>query len=119
MLQDGGARLNQFLALVELLEIPATAIAQEMQRRLKPKPRRRGGTLRPGHETPLWLALAAAVRPLLKKRGEKTRLARVLGLSPGRIREFFGSQTAMPDAERTLFLLLWLAARRRGSDRGQ
>lgn len=119
MSNDTGARLSQFLALADILEIPATAIARELQRRFKPKPRRRGGTLRPGHETTLWLALAAAIEPHLKPRGEKARLARVLGVSPNRIQEFFRTRTAMPDAERTLFLLLWLASRRRGSDRGQ
>lgn len=119
MNSTGGARLNALLGLAAVLELPATALARELRRQMRPAPRKRGATLRPGADTPLWLALAAAVRPHLGARGAKSRLARVLGLSPGRIHEYFGARSAMPDAERTLFLLLWLAERRRGRDKGQ
>lgn len=64
--------------------------------------------MRPGADTPAWLALAAQVRPLLAKRGAKTLLGRELGLHCSRITEFFFRETAMPDAERTLLLLSWL-----------
>lgn len=113
------ARLNRTLALGSLLEIPATALARELRRRLKPAPQSRGATLRPGVETPLWLALVAAARPHLHPRGAKSRLARVLGLDPSRIHEFFEARTAMPDAERTIFLLLWLEQQRLDRDKGQ
>lgn len=113
------ARLNRTLALAGLLEIPAVALARELRRRLTPKPAARGATLRPGTETSLWNALADAVAPHLRKRGEKVRLARVLGLHPARLHEFFTARTAMPDAERTLFLLLWLDQKRQGVDKGQ
>lgn len=113
------ARLNRALALVDLLELPATVLARELRRRFKSKPRSRGATLRPGVETPLWLALANAAAPHLKSYGAKSRLARVLGVDPSRMHEFFAARTAMPDAERTLFLLLWLEQQRLGRDKGQ
>jgi hypothetical protein len=70
--------------------------------------RKRGATLRPGPDTMLWLALAARIRPHLRSYGAKSRLAVELGLDPSRISEFFVTRTAMPDAERTLRLLVWL-----------
>lgn len=119
MNHTGGARLSALLELAAILEIPATALARELRRRFRGPARRRGTTLRPGPDTPLWLALVAEVEPHLRVRGAKARLARVLGLSPGRLREFFKARSAMPDAERTLFLLLWLAEKGRGRDKGQ
>lgn len=113
------ARLSRSIDLVGMLELPAQAIAEELQRKFRRPPPKRGATLRPGASTPLWLALSRAVAPHLRRRGEKTKLARVLGVSPGRMYEFFNARTAMPDAERALFLLLWLDARRHGRDRGQ
>jgi hypothetical protein len=92
---------------VEALEAVAVVLAREARKRLKPKPRSRGATLRPGLETPLWNALIAQVRPRLRKRGAKVLLARDLALAPARVSEFVAG-TAMPDAERALLLLLWL-----------
>ncbi len=91
------------------LEAAGVAIARISRRHLKPKPRRgRGATIRPGVDTPLWLALVARVRPLLRTRGAKILLARELNLDPSRISQFFVTRTASPDAERTLLLLGWL-----------
>ena len=74
------------------------------------KPRTgRGGTLRPSMETPLWNAVVTIVRPRLRRRGARALLARELGVHRARIGEYFGRQTAMPDAERTLRLLIWLS----------
>ena len=103
------------LMVADELESAATALAREMRKRLKSPPRSRGATLRPSVDTPLWNALVAAVRPLLNKHGEKVLLARELGLDPSRVTEFFVAQRAMPDAERTLELLIWLSRRRRGA----
>lgn len=103
------SKLAQALRLLGLLEDSAVAIARLARRRVKPRPRpRRGATLRPGAETPLWLTLVAHVRPHLRGHGAKSRLARELGLDPSRISQFFVTRTASPDAERTLLLLLWL-----------
>jgi hypothetical protein len=76
--------------------------------------RKSGGTLRPGRDTPLWNKLAAEVRPLLKRRGEKAQLARLLGLHRQAVNEFFASGSRMPDAERTLLLVDWLRVRQAG-----
>jgi hypothetical protein len=104
-----GSKLAQALRLLGLLEDSAVAIARLARRRVKPRPRpRRGATLRPGVETPLWLTLVAHVRPHLRGYGAKSRLARELGVDAARISQFFVTRTASPDAERTLLLLLWL-----------
>lgn len=61
--------------------------------------------------------LAALLRPELKAYGDKARLARYLGLPRQRITEFLTGRTKrLPDAEITLRLLHWLAAKRSGRD---
>lgn len=77
---------------------------------------RRGAVLRPGPETPRWNQLAAAVAKQLRRRGEKVRLARLLGISRQRLHLLLKARTACPDAERTLMLREWLDLRRRGID---
>ena len=54
------------------------------------------------------------VVPLLARRGSKVQLARLLGLPRQRLQVCLKAKTAHLDAERTLLLLAWLAARRRG-----
>ncbi|HUR58676.1 MAG TPA: hypothetical protein VM029_13270 [Opitutaceae bacterium] len=71
--------------------------------------------MKPGVETPLWNALAAAIEAQLKRRGERVRLARVLGWPRQRVTEMLRARSLQPDAERTLLLLVWLNARRRGA----
>jgi hypothetical protein len=96
--------------LAKVLEISAAEFIRLANRELQGGGRRRrGATLRPGADTPLWQALAAAVRPHLRRRGTRALLARELGLHPSRVTEFFMRGTAMPDAERTLLVLLWLS----------
>jgi len=102
------------VALVEAAVRGARALATERIR----IPRRRGQTLRPGLDTPMWNALSKALLAQFKRRGERVRLARVLGLPRQRITEMLRSRTHLPDAERTLMLLLWLEARRKGDDLG-
>lgn len=72
------------------------------------------GTLRPGKETPLWNEVRAQLRPLLRKRGQQSVLARMLGLPRQRINAFVTGGGEMPDAERTLQLIIWIELRRRG-----
>jgi hypothetical protein len=75
--------------------------------------RRVGAVLRPGVDTPLWNALVADIRTLLWRRGEKVLLARLLGIPRQRVHDFIVGRGRMPDAERTLLLMEWLAARKR------
>lgn len=112
MRSAGGARLNQLLDLAEILEPLAEELAVRLRRHLRPAPRRRGATLRPGVGTPLWLAVVAAVGPRLKGRGAKARLAHELGVHRSQVSKYFRGKSAMPDAERALRLLLWLGRQR-------
>lgn len=108
------ARLRSAMVLTDALEAVAVALAQEMRKRMRAKPRPRGATVRPGVATPLWNALVAAVVPRLRPRGAKALLARELALDKSRMTDFFVRRSAMPDAERTLELMIWLAQRREG-----
>jgi hypothetical protein len=86
------------------------------KRREARRPRiKRGATLRPSDDTPLWNALVSLVGPKLKRRGARALLAREMGLHRARIGEFFNRRSAMPDAERTLRLLVWLRRQPDGS----
>jgi hypothetical protein len=98
-------------ALAEAAALAARSTQRQLLRSLRP---RRGQTLRPGIDTPLWNTLVEAVRPHLKKRGDKVNLGRFLGLPRQRIHEFLNNRSTLPDAERTLLLLCWLEAKRQG-----
>ena len=78
------------------------------------RPKVGGTTIRPGADTPLWNQLVAEVRPLLKVRGEKAQLARLLGVQRQAVNEYFVSRRRMPDAERVLLLQEWLRVRKSG-----
>lgn len=106
------ARLKPLEGLIEIFSPEARASAMK---RLGPR-RSSGGTLRPGAaSTPLWNSLVLKTRPLLKRRGEKAQLARLLGVHRQAINEYFVSGSRMPDAERTLLLLEWIEARRKNA----
>lgn len=109
-------RLDLPLKLAELIHAAATEMAKRSQKAFQISERRtrRGATLRPGKDTPLWNELRAQIRPHLRRRGEQANLARVLGLPRQRVHAFMSSGTQMPDAERTLQLLAWLLVARRG-----
>jgi len=77
-------------------------------------PVRRGVTLRPGVQTPLWNFLREEMKPFLKEHGVQARLGRLLGLHRQAVNAYFTRGSRMPDAERTLLLLAWLMARRSG-----
>ena len=64
----------------------------------------------------MWNALASCVLAHFNRRGERTRLARVLGLPRQRVTELLRTRQHLPDAERTLTLLVWLHARQHGRD---
>ncbi len=76
-----------------------------------PAPRgKRGRTLRPGKDTPLWNELRSQLQAHLAKQGDQVNLGRMLGLPRQRIHAFITRGDQMPDAERTLQLLAWLIA---------
>ena len=75
-----------------------------------------GSTLQPGAKTPLWNELVKQTLPWVETRGSKARLARFLGLPRQRLQDCLKSQRACLDAERTLRLLCWVAARQQGRD---
>ncbi len=113
------SRLAGVMAVGEAVYAAASVLDRLARQKLQPARIRRGATLRPGVDTPLWRALVAAVRPLLQRRGAKALLAHELGLHRGRITEFFVKRTAMPDAERTLLLLEWYRKNRPHPRAGQ
>jgi hypothetical protein len=108
----------QIRALGELIEGLAFAAREAARAARKTHQRRprvaRGGTLRPGPDTPLWNELATLARSLIRHRGEKANLARFLGVPRQRVHQYLMDRSAGPDAERTLLLLAWIQARRAG-----
>jgi hypothetical protein len=108
-------QLQPAAMLVEGLSVAARESVRRINRNLAEHSRgRAGSTLRPGGATPLWNALIATLRPWLTRRGDKAQLARLLGVPRQRVHDFLVGRGRMPDAERTLLLLEWLAARQRG-----
>jgi hypothetical protein len=65
-----------------------------------------------GEESPLWNALATALRAELRPRGAKARLARLLGIPRQRLNDFLIARRRLPDAEIALQLAAWLAHQR-------
>lgn len=86
----------------------ASRAADARRRRRAPK---RGLTLQPGPDTPLWNELVRQTRPHLRKRGSKAQLARLLGLPRQRLQVCLKAGRGCFDAERTLLLLAWLCTR--------
>ena len=107
-------KLVSFFEVVDGLGEVARDLTIAARRKYRAEHKRRGATLRPGPDAPLWGALSLAIRPLLKPRGQQVLLARFLGVHPARVHEYFIKNSAMPDAERTLLLVQWLAQRRAG-----
>ena len=101
------------------VELGRQAIVALKAYRLEPRSSRPGGhALRPGKQTPLWNQLRAQLRPQLRRYGQQVNLGRMLGLPRQQINSFVTSGTRMPDAERTLQLLVWLVAVRQGRPPG-
>ena len=95
--------------LILLLLEAADHAARNAVGKLKRRPPKRGLTLQPGIDTPLWNELVKQTLPLLKKRGSKAQLARILGVPRQRLQVCLKAKAACLDAERTLLLLAWLA----------
>ena len=111
------AQLNQLLNAADILVTGAQGAARAARQKYREVTRlRRGSALHPGPDTPLWNELATTAQKLLKRRGEKAKLARYLGVPRQRIHLLLVAKTACPDAERALQLLAWVNARRAGRD---
>ena len=111
------ARLRQLMSLIDLLVLAAEESARAARKVYKERTRqRRGVTLRPGVQTPLWNELARAAREQLTRYGDRARLARILGVPRQRVDQYLRAKSACPDAERTLLLLAWVQTRRNGRD---
>lgn len=109
------SKLAGLMSLADVIDAIDRDLTKAMHKRREARrPRiKRGATLRPGDDTPLWNALVSFVGPRLRGRGARALLARELGLHRARIGEYFNRQASMPDAERTLRLLVWLSRQRR------
>lgn len=104
------------LALL-LFEAAAASVRAAARQRNRPRSGPRPGqTLRPGPSTPIWNELARQAQPYLHKRGEKVKLARILGIPRQRLNDYLNTRTACPDAERALLLLCWLSRRQQGRE---
>ena len=107
-------RMRVYVDIMNWLIIAARESAQRTALRTVRRPAKPGYALLPGVDTPLWNELVRQIAPMLRKRGSKVRLARILGISRQRLHICLKSRTGALDAERTLMLLAWLAAERRG-----
>jgi hypothetical protein len=107
-------RLETVLEVGGLLADAAAAAARAAKRASVRVRGPRGEALHPGSDTPLWNELSLALRNQKWTYGEKAKLARVLGVPRQRITDFIIGRNRLPDAERTLLLLHWLAARGKG-----
>jgi hypothetical protein len=103
-----GAGLKIVSGIVESLIDASREVAAARARRVAKAARRRRSASEAA-EGVVWGALVARVQPLLKKRGEKAKLGRELGVTRQQIYAYFNTRTAAPDAERTLRLIVWLA----------
>lgn len=99
--------------LIEYLADEAeSAVARALTVRMPRRERRGGQALPPGPDTPLWNELVRQVLPLLRQRGSQAALARVLGLPRQRVYVCLKAGKGCFDAERTLLLVGWLAAKK-------
>ncbi|MDF3058813.1 MAG: hypothetical protein K0R17_3028 [Rariglobus sp.] len=116
-------QLKPLEALTNILEelggLAVEYAQRASQRRKEARRPRKGATLRPGDDTPLWSAVVEKMRPHLRVRGAKANLARVLEVPRQRVHDYFVSGTQMPDAERMIHVLLWLAAREADGSAGK
>ncbi len=99
--------------LIDAAYDAASCASNARRKRRAPK---RGLTLQPGPDTPLWNELVRQVQPYLRKRGSKNQLARILGVSRQRVYLCLTLGECCLDAERTLLLLGWVAARRQARE---
>ncbi len=115
-------KMRPLVAIIDFLiasaetAVAAHRAARAAEARRRHRPLRRGLTLRPGVDTPLWNELVRQILPHLRRRGGQAQLARLLGLHRQRLHECLKAGSASVDAERTLMLLGWLGFFQRGGE---
>ena len=97
-------------------EVAVTFASKRIHHALRQRRKGSYKTRKPGVETPLWLICATMIKRELKPYGTKVRLARYLGIPKQRLQNFLKERSRLPDAELTLRMLHWLAAKRAGID---
>ena len=111
-------RLGDFSPLLDLLDLAVKAASEAARKKYRERKRRprdgRYSALQAGPDTPLWNCLACECEKHLGRYGAKANLGRLLGVPRQRIHQLLVAKTACADAERTLQLLGWLVARRKG-----
>jgi len=108
----------EFWSILEpAFEAAAAAASRRMHDALRER-RPKGGyqTRKPGWATPFWNVCATMIKRELRPYGSKVRLARHLGIPRQRLQDFLNQRSRLPDAELTLRLLHWLAAKHLGTD---
>lgn len=112
--------LEFWAILIDAFEAAATTASKRVHLALRPRsPARPTGSYRTrktGFETPLWNVCIVMIKAELTAHGSKVRLARYLGIPRQRLQDFLNGRSRLPDAELTLRLLHWLAAKRTGRD---
>jgi hypothetical protein len=107
----------EFWSLLDpALDAAVAAASRRVHRALRPRRTKAYKTRKPGLATPLWNVVAVMIKRELKPYGAKVRLARHLGIPRQRLQDFLNARSRLPDAELTLRLLHWLAAKRGGVD---
>ena len=106
-------RLETALQLGGALVFAAEATARALKKAQAKTKGARGVALHPGVDTPLWNEFSLVLRNQKWSYGEKAKLARILGVPRQRVDDFIAGRR-LPDAERALLLLHWLAARQKG-----
>lgn len=100
----------------DLFRLALSEASRRAELRRKRRAPKRGLTLQPGPDTPLWNELVRQALPHLRERGSKAQLGRMLGLSRHRVHVCLKARRGCFDAERTLLLMLWLLARIHGRE---
>ena len=110
------SRLDGWIGISEAIFAAGEEGLRALRKQLRPRRKGSYKTLRPGPYTPMWNQCRIELRNELKAHGSKVRLARYLGIPKQRLSDFLAGHRRMPDAELTLRLLHWLAAKRSGTD---
>lgn len=108
--------LEFWSVLNDAFEAAAEAASKRLHQALRPRRHGNYATRKPGFDTPLWNVCVTLIKQELKPYGSKVRLARYLGIPKQRLQDFLNGKSRMPDAELTLRLLHWLAAKQGGKD---